>query len=248
MKKFLLYGGLGLLLVLVVAYVAVTFFLGDIVKRTVNRVGPRMTQSSVVLASATISPVAGTGTLGGFTVGNPAGWGSGNALSLGTVHLDMEPKTVFRDVIVINELVIDEPQFHYETRLVSSNIGDLLANMKKYKGGDEKEIAQEGPPKKFIVKKLRFTNGKATFGVGLGAAAVPVPLPEIRLDDVGVAEGGVTGSQLAVIVLGDVLKTVVETVAKAPGHTGADTFQKAKEAAKDLGASVKDLFTEKKKP
>ena len=99
-----------------------------------------------------------------------------------------------------------------------------------------------------IAETGRFTNGKATFGVGLGAAAVPVPLPEIRLDDVGVAEGGVTGSQLAVIVLGDVLKTVVETVAKAPGHTGADTFQKAKEAAKDLGASVKDLFTEKKKP
>ena len=246
MKKFLLFGGFGLLVVLAVVYVGVTFFFGSIVKSTVNRVGPKVTQSRVELSSATISPLAGTGTLSGFTVGNPAAWSAGDALSLGTMHLDMEPKSIFSDVIVVNELVIDEPVFNYESRLLTSNIGDLLANIKKYGGEGDKEAAKDGPPKKFIVKKLRFTNGKATLGVGFGAAAVPVPLPEIRLDDVGVAEGGVTGSQLAVTVLGDVLKTVAETVAKSPGHAGADTLEKAKEAAKQVTDSVKGLFKEKK--
>jgi hypothetical protein len=246
MKKFLLFGGLGLLVVLAVVYVGVTFFLGSIVKSTVNRVGPRVTQSRVELASATISPLAGTGTLGGFTVGNPAGWSGNNVLALGTVHLDLEPKSLFGDVIVINEIVIDQPEFNYETRLVSSNLGDLLANIQKHGGEGDKEAAKDGPPKKFIVKKLRFTNGKATLGVGATAPAVPIPLPEIRLDDVGVAEGGVTGSRLSVIVLGDVLKTIVETVAKSPGHAGLGTLEKAKEAAKDLGDSVKGLFKEKK--
>jgi hypothetical protein len=246
MKKFLIFGGLGLLVVLVVVYIGVNFFFGSIVKSTVNRVGPKVTQSKVVLRSATISPLAGTGTLGGFTVGNPEGWSGGDVLSLGTIHLDMEPKSVFSDVIVINELVIDEPVFNYETRLLSSNIGDLLGNIKKYGGAGDKEAAEGGQPKKFIVKKLRFTNGKATLGVGLGSAAVPLPLPEIRLDDIGVAEGGVTGSRLAVIVLGDVLKTVVETVAKSPGHAGVGTLEKAMEAAKQVGDGVKDLFKEKK--
>jgi len=245
MKKFLLVGGLGLMVVLLVAYFAMTYFVGGIVKSTVNRVGPKATQSSVVLSAATISPLAGTGTLTGFTVGNPAGWSAGNALSLGTVQLDLEPKSVLSDVIVINELVVDQPEFNYETRFVSSNIGDLLANIEKYIGAGEKEIGkEEGPPKKFIVKKLRFTNGKAT--VGVGVAALPVPLPEIRLDDVGVAEGGITGGRLAAVVMGDVLKSIVAAVAHAPGMTGANTLEKAKEAGKFIEDSVKSLFKEKK--
>jgi len=233
------------MVVLLVAYFALTYFMGGIIKSTVNRVGPKMAQTKVELVSAKISPLAGSGTLSGFTVGNPAGWSDGNALSLGTMQLDMAPKSVFSDVIVINELVIDQPEFNYETRLVASNIGDLLANIEKYLGAGEKEIGKdEGPPKKFIVKKLRLTNGKAT--VGVGVAALPVPLPEIRLDDVGVAEGGITGGRLAAVVMGHVLKSIVGAATQAPQGTGADNLQKVKEAGKFIEDSVKSLFKEKK--
>lgn len=244
MKKFLLFGGLGLLVVVGALYIGVAFFLGSIAKGAVNRLGPKVTQSNVVLESATISPLSGTGTLNGFTVGNPAGWSSTPALHLGRVHLDLDPKSVFGDVIVINELTIDQPEFNYETRLVSSNIGDLLANIEKYTGGGQEAAKTEGPPKKFIVKRLRFTDGKATIGVA--AAALPVPLPEIKLDNLGVQEGGLTGAQLSAVVLRDVLTTIVKAATEARGLTGADSLEKTKEAAKQLGDSVKDLF--KKKP
>jgi hypothetical protein len=244
MKKFLSLGGLGLLVLLIVGYIGVTYFLGSIVKGGVNRFGPRVTQSKVELVSATISPLSGTGNLGGFTVGNPEGWSGNPALYLGKAHVDLDPKSVFRDVIVINELVIDQPEFNYETRLVSSNIGDLLANIEEYTGRGEKETTQEGPPKKFIVKKLRFTNGKATIGVGV--AALPVPLPEIIMDNLGVAEGGLTGGQLSAAVMRDVLRTIVTAATDARGLTGADSYEKVKEAAKKFGDNVQDLF--KKKP
>ena len=245
MKKFFAVLGLGLLILLIAAYIGVSFFLGSIVKSAVNRVGPKVAGAPVELESATISPRTGQGTLGGFTVGNPERWSDGRALYLGTMQVDLEPKSLFGDVIVINELVIDQPEFNYETRLVESNIGDLLANIEKYVGAGEKEIGKEsGPPKKFIVKKLRFTNGKAT--VGVGVAALPVPLPEIQLDNIGVAEGGVTGGRVAALVMGDVLKTIVQAVTKAPGAAGAGTLDKTVEAAKQLGDTVKDLFKEKK--
>jgi len=239
-----MFGLVGLLVVVAAVYIGVAFFLGSIVKGTVNRVGPQVTQSNVVLESATISPLSGIGTLNGFTVGNPPGWSSTPAFHLGRVHVDLVPKSVFADVIVINELTIDQPEFNYETRLVSSNINDLLANIQKYAGSGEKEAAKEGPPKKFIVKQLRFTNGKAT--LGLGGTALPIPLPEIKLDNLGVAEGGLTGGQLSAVVLGDVLRTIVKAATEARGLTGADSLEKTKEAAKQLGDSVKDLF--KKKP
>lgn len=244
MKKFLIFGGLALLLVIAGVYIGVAFFLGSAVKSAVNRLGPKLTGAPVELASATISPLSGTGTLGGFTVGNPPGWSANRAFYLGTVHVELVPSSLRGDVIIINELVIDQPEFNYETRVVSSNIGDLVANIEKYTGGGGETAKDSGPPKKFIVKKLRFTNGKAT--VGAGGAALPVPLPEIALDNVGMAEGGVTSGRLSAIILADVLKTIVRAAIDARGLTGADSLEKAKEAAKQLEDSVKGLFKEKK--
>lgn len=245
MKKFLLFTGVIVLVLAVVAYIGVTFFLGSAVKGAVNRFGPRLAGTNVELASATISPLSGTGTLGGFTVGNPPGWSTNRALYLGRAHIEVQPSSLLKDVVVINELTIEEPEFNYETRLVSSNINDLLANIEKYLGGTTETPKDSGPGKKFIVKKLRLTNGKAT--VGLGVAALPVPLPEIQLDNIGMAEGGVTGARLAAIILGDVLRTVVQAATEARGLTGADSLEKTKEAAKQLSDSVKGLFKEKEK-
>ena len=45
------------------------------------------------------------------------------------VQVQMEPMSVFRDVVVIDEIIIDQPEFIYETRIFSSNIKDLLENI-----------------------------------------------------------------------------------------------------------------------
>jgi len=252
MKKVLTILGLSVAIVALAGYFVAAYFLGGIVKGAVNNVGPKLTQSPVELASASISPFSGVGTLSRLTVGNPAGWSSGRAFYLGEVHIDLEPRSVFGDPIVINDLVIDAPEFNYETKFVSSNIKDLLNNIEAFTGKGGKVVDKQGKERKFIVRKLRLTNGKAT--VGAAGAALPVPLPEIRLDDIGVREGGVTGGQLAQIIMRDVLSSVVSATAKALGQlsgtAGSASLEKTKEAAKQLSESVKDLFKKKeeKKP
>jgi hypothetical protein len=240
MKKALIILASVLVVLVLAVVIGAGFFMGNIVKAAVNNVGPRVTQSKVELATANLSPFSGTGTFKGLVVGNPAGWSENPAFSLGEVRVDVEPGSLFKDTIVINELVIDRPEFNYETKLFSSNIKDLLANIEKYTGKGGEAGTKEGPPKKFIVKKLRFTNGKAT--VGVGATAVPVPLPEIRLDDIGMAEGGVSGSRVAMVVMRDVLTNIAAATANALSKDGGKA---ALEKAKDLGNAVKDLF---KKP
>ncbi len=245
-KKILAIGGI--LVVLVAgSYVAVAFFMGSIVKAGVNKMGPRLTQSKVELASASLSPLTGVGTLSGLSVGNPAGWSEGRAFYLGSVHVEMEPRSVFGEPIVINELTIDRPEFNYETRFVSSNIKDLLNNIQAYTGKGE-PAGRDEKPKKFIVKKFRLTNGKATLGVG--STAVPVPLPAISLDNLGVAEGGITSGQLAGAIMQDVLGTIVAGTADALGKIGATAgaagFEKSGEAAKKAEEAIKKLFGGKK--
>ena len=54
-----------------VVYIGLTFFLGSIVKAGVNRFGPQLTQTKVVLSGAHISPLTGSGNLSGLA-GYPA--------------------------------------------------------------------------------------------------------------------------------------------------------------------------------
>src|SRR5947208_14700191 len=107
MKKILLFGGIFVVVLAIAAYVTMQFFLGGIVKAGVNKFGPGITQTKVELQAANISPLSGEGTLTGLAVGNPTGWSATDAFRLGKVHIDVEPFSLFKDHIVINELTID---------------------------------------------------------------------------------------------------------------------------------------------
>ncbi len=249
MKKALLVLGLGMVAVLIAAYIGVAYFLGSIVKTGVNSLGPKLTQARVELAGARLSPLTGSGTLTGLTVGNPAGWSEGNAFSLGKVHMDIEPMSIFRDHIVINEIIIDEPVFNYETKIVASNIQDLLKNIQKFTGqGGKTPETKEGKSIKFVVKKFRLTNAKAT--VGMGPSALPVPLPPASLDNLGVDRGGITADQLAGEIMASVLGSIANGTANALGQVGSAagsmTVEQMKEAAKNAGDALKGLLKKEK--
>src|SRR4051812_37759840 len=181
MKKILLYLGGSLLLLIVVVYVGLQFFLGSIVKKGVNTFAPKITQTKVELSSAKLSPFSGVGTLDGLFVGNPEGWSSPKAFYLGKIHVDIEPRSLFGDHIVINEIVIEQPEFVYETRVVASNIGDLLKNIEQSVGSKDRSAqptAKDGQPKKFEVKRFVLQNGQVTVGVA-GAGAVSATMPPL---------------------------------------------------------------------
>lgn len=249
-KKILFIGG-SVAVVALVGYVVATFFLGSIVRKGVNSFGPKLTQTKVELARATISPFTGSGTLTGLVVGNPQGWSDNDAFRLGKVHLDVEPFSIFGDHIVINEIIIDEPEFRYETKIIASNIKDLLKNIEEFTGGGgQAATTKSGQPIKFVVKKFRMTNGVAR--LGMGPAALPVPLPPIAIDELGVAEGGITPDQLVGAVMKNVLGSIVAGSAKAAlqaGSTlGAGAVEGASDAAKKAGEGLKNLFDGKPKP
>lgn len=237
---------LGVIAALLLAvYVGLSFFLGSVVKAGVNTFGPKLTQTKVELTGARISPFTGSGTLSGLFVGNPEGWQSDRAFYLGKIHVDVEPFSVLGDHIVINEILIDEPEFVYETKIVASNIKDLLKNIEEFTGANgETPTTEGGAPIKFVVKKFRLTNGKARLGVG--PAALPLPLPPIALNDLGVKEGGITPDQLAGAVMKSVLGSIVSATAQAAGKVGstvgATAADTAGKAAEKTTEGIKKLF------
>jgi len=245
-KKFLYLGG-GVLVLGLVAFVTLQFFLGSVVTAGVNNFAPQLTQTTVVLQSANISPLSGRGTLHGLVVGNPKGWSENNLCSLGKIHLDVAPFSLLGDHIIVNEIAIDAPEFNYETKIIASNVADLLKNIEAAMGGKgttPQATTKSGQPIKFEVKKFRMTNGKVRLGVGV--AAMTLPMPPIELDDLGTKEGGITPDQLVFAVMKSVTGSVVSATAAAAGQIGSTGGAATVEGLKKTGEAIKGLFGGKK--
>ena len=183
----------------VIGFFVVAFSLGSIVKTGVNKKGPALTQSKVELGGAQISPFSGKGTLSNLVVGNPAGWQSPNAFSLGSVSIDVEPRSLMSDHVVINSIVIDRPEITYETRVTSSNLQDLLKNIQQAAGSGQTSTTKDGKPIKVVLKHFQLQNAKIT--AIAGEATANIDMPTLVLDDLGTREGGLTPEQLSVAIV-----------------------------------------------
>ncbi|MBC8010148.1 MAG: hypothetical protein H7067_08625 [Burkholderiales bacterium] len=225
MKKFLkVLAVLFLLGVIAVAAVGF-FFIGPIVVKTVNTVGPKVTGTRVELASAKISPLIGGGTLSGLFVGNPEGWTQEKAFYLGTVRASVKPASLLSDCVVVNEVFIDAPEFVYEKRLMGgNNIDALIKQIETNMGGPTApttEPAADGEPAKplkFIIKSFRLQNAKMSLIAG--GQTITVPLPPLTITDLGVVEGGITADQVATAVLKRVSEQMIVAAAEALKNAG----------------------------
>jgi hypothetical protein len=213
----------------VIAVLIVAFMLGSIVKKGINHAGPQITQTSVVLEDASISPFSGKGTLKGLTVGNPVGWTTPRAFYLREISIDMEPGSLTKDHIVINSIVINEPEITFETKITTSNLQDLLKNIQRSSGstdapqtpGEESKpapSAEKGKELKIEVKSFRLQNAKVI--VAGAGTNVPVEIPAIILENLGTREGGLTPNELAIAVVKEISAQVAQVGAKKAVEKG----------------------------
>ncbi len=237
-----------LVAVLAVVLVVVSFSLGSIIKAGVNKFGPAITKTKVELAGARLSPLTGTGMITGLFIGNPPGWQSDKAIYLGEAQVSVVPTSLLTDHIVIKEVVVEKPEFVYETKLFSSNIRDLLSNIESATGGGakggESGGTKSGRPLKFEIREFVLRDGKVT--IGAGARSVSLKLPALTLTDLGTKEGGITANQMAAVVTERVLDHVLATAASAltdVGKTsGADAANAASQTVKKAAEGIKKLL------
>lgn len=230
--KRLLWGVVVVLGLCVVVLIVGSFYLGSIVKTAVNGYAPKVTQTRVTLAGASISPLNGSGTLRGLVVGNPAGWSDANLASLGRIHVSMAPKSLFGDHIVIDDIDIDAPTFDYERKFTSSNVGDLLDNVERAPGTSAgTATAKNGKPLRFEVRHLRVENGFVQLGAASKSARIP--LPTVELTNIGTAQGGITPAQFATTVVRALSDQIGHAAAQAAVNAGAAAVQQQLKGAAD---------------
>jgi len=222
MKRGLAIGG-GILVVLILVVGIGGYFLlsnlGSIIVAAVERYGSEVTQTQVSLANAEVDIASGEGALSGLKVGNPSGFTTESAISLGEIAVKLDTGSVTEKTIVVNEIAVTQPEITYEVGAAGSNIDAIRQNVEAFaaaqgdsggggaSGSDQPASDDGGAERKLVIDDLYIRGGtvnvSATFLKGETLSAV---LPEIHLTDIGKASGGATPQQvveLIVAALGD---------------------------------------------
>ncbi len=265
MKKLIIKLIVAVVVVLVLAVVVSIFYLGSIVKKGVETVGPTITKTDMKVGSVTVSLLSGHAKVTDLVIGNPDGFKTESAIKMGLVSATVQPASVFSDKIVVKSIVVQGPEITYEGSLSGgSNLKKLLDNVEAATGGDKSapkekpDTGEKKPAKKLQVDEFVLTDAKIHVSLKeLGGKSATVPLPVIHLTDLGKGSEGITPAELTQKVLTAVLDGSIKAAGSAVTDLGKGATEAVKKAAGEAGKtageavgkatkSVTDLF--KKKP
>ena len=206
-----------IVVLVVVALVLLFSNLNSLVAGSIEKHGSEVTQTSVSVSGVDISIREGRGTIKGLTVESPEGFGARAAFSLEDITVDIDINSLREEPIVIDEIRIQAPIVSAEiTKTGASNIDELRKNVQAYSSGPKGESDESSEQAKRIrIKQFVFEKGIIEVDPSaLGLEERTIPLPEIRLNDVGGANGA-PPDEIAKIILAAVARNVASEIANS---------------------------------
>lgn len=259
MKKLLIRLLIALVVVVVIVVVAIGSFLDGAIKKGVESIGPQVTKVDVKLDGVSLSLLSGSGKIKGFVLGNPQGYQTPHAISVGSTSVSVSPGSLLSDKILVRSIRVEAPEITFEGTLHGNNLTKILDNVNGAAASPEASGDKNAPKgnkagKKFQVDDFLMTGAKVNVSmVGMGGKSVPVVLPDIHFTNLGQGPDGITAADLTQRVLQEVVASATKAVAGYATEIGKGATDLTREAGKNATESVgkatkgvTDLFKKKK--
>jgi hypothetical protein len=217
--------------------------LDSIVASAIRTYGPKITGVSVKLSSVKIQVTDGTAELRGLELGNPKGFHTEHALSVQKISMRLNVASVTKEVVLIEEISIVQPEITYEYASGTSNLDVIQRHVEAYvadKTGSKQATESPGTQKKIIIQNL-YTKG-ATAKVAASALkgkVMTVPVPDVHLTDIGKKSGGATAGEVTRQILTAMNRSVTKSVSSLKPEALVDSVKKGTAV---VGDTIKDWF------
>ena len=199
-KKVLVGAAIALILALVGGAWWFYHSLDSLVASAIRTFGPEITGVSIRLDRVTIDAMDGRATLRGLVVGNPPGFTTDHALSLGEISMTLDLDSLTKDVIVIKRISIVKPEVSYELGAGGSNLDAIQQNVDRYVAqhlGGTNPRAERTSGKKLVIEDLYMTSATANVSTAVvQGSPISVPIPDLHLRDIGKRSGGATAGEV----------------------------------------------------
>ncbi len=229
-----------IVIVLVVAAVAVSlFFLDNIVKTGVEKVAPTITKTTVTLEGVHISLLTGSASFKGFVVGNPEGYKTPQAISVGKAAVSVVPASIFGNKIIVHSIEVDAPEVNFEGNPFGANNLVTIKNNAGSGAEAANKTAAQAPPgtksqgaaRKMEVDDFKITNVKVhallTGVPGLEGRTLTLTIPDIQLSHLGTGADGITAAELTQRVISQISEKTLAAVGKNAKSLGGNLFKNA---------------------
>jgi len=252
MKKIILIVFLVLAVVLVAGVVVVGLHLGDIVKVGMETAGPKITQTTLTVDSVSVSLLSGSAGVNGLVLGNPTGYQSPSAISIGKAAVSIAPGSLLSDKIVIHSVEIRDAEITFEGNpLGANNLTKIMANVNSLTPAADQAAtnapATAAPGAKKTAKKLEVDDfvisgakvHASLSGIpGLSNQEISLPIPDIHLTDLGKGTDGITAADLTQKVLGAITTGTISALASSVTGLGKNLTGAAANAAQSAGKAA----------
>ena len=200
-----------LLLIVVLGVIAVgaaSMWLGSLVKPAIERLGPEIVGAPVTVGAVVLDFLSGRGVITNIVIGNPPGFRGPHAMKVGSIEVKINiASLIHSQLVVVEKLAVRDPEIIFEVGPGGSNLQRLQRHAQ---GAGGKKTS----PKDRSLMIREFTMTGCQVGVAaspLGRSVVTLPLPDVRLTDLG--GRGHTPAESAARVLDAVAASVGKAVA-----------------------------------
>lgn len=240
MKKWLIAGIGGTVVVIAIIVIVGLSNLGPIIKKAVNSYGPDIVKTDLHVDDVGVALFSAEVKIKKFFLGNPAGFKTPSAVKVDSVFMNVDEGSLASDTIIIDRIEVVSPEITYEKKANTDNFSTILKNIGKTADSGksaEKESAEKTSQKKIIIRNFIIKQGKVNFALpvpGLEGKKINIPLPDIHLKDIGQKSDGISPAK----VFKEIFATVYGKIT-SPGVTDALNQQ-----IKTMGIKINSLGKE----
>jgi uncharacterized protein involved in outer membrane biogenesis len=224
--------------------------LGPIIKQAVNTKGPEITGTKLHLGDVDVALFSGQARLQDFLLGNPSGFDAPNAMTVKSIKVDLDEKSLLEDTVIIDRIEILKPEIYYERKGKTDNFQTILDQVKssakseKESGGEPS--GEKQPGKKLLIRDFVVSQGQVNLAVtGLKDQKITAELPEIQLQNIGGEKQGVVPAEAARQIVAALYQKVAssqvrEELNRQLQNLGAGAQQKGEQAVEEMKESMQE--------
>lgn len=273
-RRNLLVAAVAVLIVAVGVVVMVVSRADHLVKQAIEEHGSAATQTAVRVEHVDIQLASTSAGLRNLTVANPPGFSQAPAVRLDEVRVSVDGTSLGADVLVLDEVKIVAPHVFFEVDAKrEANLDVIRRSVEDYddrRGGvvvaatPQPNVSPPPAPApaqqstkqpRVIIKRLSINGGQVEIdATALGGKRKMVELPDTEVVGIGADTGGATGSEVAQIVVMQLIRDVGTAVAATQvqtkieealgGKTGKAVGKGVGEVIKGLGGVINDMLEE----
>ena len=152
---------LGSIALVILLVVAAAYYLSSnldpLVKKAIESYGSTITGTRVEVASVSISPRSGEGTIRGLKVANPAGFSDGTAFELEQFTVAIELASLSGEPIIIRQVLVTGPKVNLEVNSEGKTNMDVIGkHAKGSSDGNQADTTSDTATESAPAKQLRI--------------------------------------------------------------------------------------------